>query len=356
MARRRLAGNHSKKQGLAPGTAVYVGAQREAPVAITVVNYDAEHVVEKSIDRVEDCFAFRDAPGVSWINVDGVHDAAVIQALAEGFGLHPLVQEDILNTHQRAKLEDFGDYLFLVARMIQWDDGNGEMDFEQVSLVLGENFVLSFQERPGDVFGPVRDRIRTAKARIRVLGASYLAYSLLDAIVDGYFVALEKRAEQIEAIEDELVSRPDRNLLQKIYHLRRGGLLLRKAVWPVRELAGALERAESPLIGEHLDAYLRDLYGHTVQAIDIAETLRDMLSGMLDTYLSSMSNRLNEVMKVLTIIATIFIPLTFIAGVYGMNFENMPEIGWRWGYATVWAVMLAVAAGMVVYIKRKRWM
>jgi len=311
--------------------------------------------VEKTVDRVEECLALKDAPGVLWINVDGVHDAAVVQALGEAFGLHPLVQEDVLHTNQRPKLEDFGDYLFIVIKMIQWNEGNGDLDVEQVSLVLGEGFVLSFQERPGDVFGPLRERIRTGKGRIRSVGAGYLAYSLLDAVVDGYFVVLEKRAERIDVLEDELVSHPDQDVLKEIHRLRRGGLLLRKAVWPVRELVGALGRLESPLIDEPLAVYLRDLYDHCVQVIDITETLREMLSGMLDTYLSSMSNRLNEVMKVLTIIATIFIPLTFIAGVYGMNFKNMPETGWRWGYATVWAVMLAVGVGMVLYVKRKKW-
>ena len=240
--------------------------------------------------------------------------------------------------------------------MLQWDAERSEMTVEHVSLVLGPNFVLSFQERPGDVFETVRNRIRQGKGRIRRMGADYLAYSLLDAIVDGYFVVLEGRGEQIEALEDELISRPSPETLSVIYRLRRQGLFVRRSVWPVREVAGAFLQHESPLLGEGVRAYFRDLYDHVVQVIDMTETFREMLAGMLDTYLSSLGNRTNEVMKVLTIIATIFIPLTFIAGIYGMNFEGMPELHWRWGYGGAWALMILVAGGMVIYLRRKKWL
>ena len=356
MAKRRLLSARSKKQGLPPGTPVYVGEEKAGPIRMTVIRYDEENVTEKPAESVEECLSLRDESCVMWINCDGVHDAGLVQALSEAFGLHPLVQEDILHTSQRAKVEDHTDYTYIVLQMLRWDEEREETITEQVSLILGDAFVLSFQERPGDVFGPLRDRIRTAKGRIRTMKADYLAYNLLDAIVDGYFVILEKRGEQMECLEDELVSQPSPATLEKIHHMRREALFLRKAVWPVREMIAGLERAESPRIGKAVRPYLRDLYDHAIQVIDTTETLREMLSGMLDTYLSSQSNRMNEVMKVLTIIATIFIPLTFVAGIYGMNFKAMPELEWRWGYAGALTVMAAVALAMVLYIRKKNWL
>ncbi len=356
MKKRKLVRGRSAKHGLPPGTPVYVGKAPGEPARITVIDYDEARVVEREVARPEECFAFRDRPTVTWINVDGIHDAALMQALGEHFGLHPLVQEDIVNTEQRPKVEDFGEYLYVVVKMLRWNDSAGEPDAEQVSLVLGRGFVLSFQERAGDVFDPVRDRIRGDKGRIRKMGAGYLAYSLLDAVVDGYFSVLEKRGEQVEALEDELIARPSPAMLAEIYRFRREGLFLRRCVWPLRELVASLERGGSPLLGKGMGVYLRDVYDHAVQVIDAMETIRDMLSGMLETYLSSLSNRMNEVMKVLTIIATIFIPLTFIAGVYGMNFKYMPETEWRWAYPAALGVMLLVAAVMLVYFRRRRWL
>ena len=356
MSGKRPPKSRAHKQGLPPGTPVYLGEEREGAVRITLIDYDETNVVETPIESADQCLPFKDKRSVTWINVDGVHDAAMIQTLAERLGLHPLVHEDILSTGQRPKVEDYEEYLYLVLKMIRWDGVRSEATFEQVSILLGRGLVVSFQERPGDVFEPVRQRIRSAKGRIRTMGADYLAHNLLDAIVDGYFVVLEQRGEQIEQLENEVISRPSPKTLGQIHRLKREGLLFRRAVWPVRELVAGLERTGSPLVGDALRPYLRDLYDHTVQVIDTSETFRDMLSGLLDTYLSSLSNRMNEVMKVLTVIATIFIPLTFIAGVYGMNFEAMPELHWRWGYATVLVTMAAVALGMAVYIKKKKWM
>jgi magnesium transporter len=355
MRRRKLIQTRSGKRGLPPGTPIYVGEAAGLPPDITVFDYDADKVLEERVGSIEECFPFRDKPSVTWINIDGLQNVQVIGALAERFGLHPLVQEDVVNTDHRPKVEDFDDYIFIVVKMMQWDAANEEATIEQVSLVLGENFVISFQERPGDVLEAVRGRIRAGKGRIRRMGSDYLAYSLLDAIVDGYFAVLERRGEQVELLEDELISRPGPETLKTIYQLKRDGLFIRKSIWPVREMVAGLERLESPLVGDGLSAYLRDLYDHTIQVIDTTETLRDMLSGMLDTYLSSVSNRMNEVMKVLTIVATIFIPLTFIAGIYGMNFKAMPELEWRWGYAGALLLMVAVAVGMILYIKRKKW-
>ena len=277
--------------------------------------------------------------------------------LGERFGLHPLVVEDILNTDQRPKLEDYGEYLFVVLKSLYHSKiESDEPEIEQISLVLGPNYVLSFQERAGDEFEPVRERIRSDKGRVRKMGADYLAYSLIDLIVDTYFIVLEKLGERMEILEEELVLNPTTETLQAIHQLKREMVFLRKSTWPLREVIGALERGESPLIQDSTSIYLRDVYDHTIQVIDAVETYRDILSGMLDIYLSSISNRMNEVMKVLTIIATVFIPLTFIAGVYGMNFQHMPELAWPWAYPLVWAVMITIAAVMVVYFQRKRWL
>ena len=356
MRMRNFFKGHSRKQGLPPGTLVYAGTERQEPVKITVVDYNESDFSEITLERVEDCFAFKDSASVSWINITGIHDPDVVRRIGDHFRLHPLVQEDILNTSQRSKTEDYDDYLYTVLKMLRWDNAHVQMIVEQVSLVIGANFVLSFQEQEGDVFDCIRERLRSAKGRIRKMKADYLAYSLLDAIVDGYFVVLERLGESLETLEEETIASPTNKTRENIYRVRQEGLFLRKAVWPVREMIGSLERLESPLISETMGPYFRDLYDHAVQVIDTTETFREMLSGLLDTYLSSISNRMNEIMKVLTIIATIFIPLTFFAGIYGMNFDFMPELHWKWGYPMVWGIMLATIAVMVIYFKKKKWL
>jgi len=345
-----------KKMGLPPGTLVHVGEKKAEKVRISIIDYDEAHVEEKEAKSVEECFPFKDKPSVTWINVDGLHEVNLIEQLGAHFGLHPLLLEDILHTEQRPKLEDHEAYLFVVLKMFYYNGEAREIEAEQVSLILGPNFVISFQEREGDVFKYVRERIRNSKGRIRKVGADYLAYALIDAIVDNYFIILEKLGETIESLEEELVTNPMPDTLQTIHHLKREMIFLRKSVWPLREVISALDRGESPLIQESTDVYLRDLYDHTIQVIDSVETFRDMVSGMLDIYLSSVSNKMNEVMKVLTIIATIFIPLTFIAGIYGMNFQYMPELGWRWGYPAVWFVIGTILIVMLVYFRRKKWL
>ena len=352
----RLMKRRSAKTGLPPGSLVHVGEERVGEVKVTLVAYDEAHFREEEIKTVVTCFPLEDRPTVTWINVDGIHQVAVLEQLGDRLALHPLVLEDILNTGQRPKLEDFDDYLFVVLKVFRYDDQSGEMEGEQISLILGPNYVVSFQEKPGDVFDPIRERIRSSKGRIRKMGADYLAYALIDALVDHYFVVLEQVEERVEFLEEELVTNPTPETLQTIHNLKRDMIFLRKSVWPLREVIGGLERGEPLLIGESIVVYLRDVYDHTIQVIDTIETFRDMISGMLDIYLSSVSNRMNEVMKVLTIIATIFIPLTLIAGIYGMNFQYMPELGWRWGYPTVWLIMLVIGALMLVYFRRKRWL
>jgi len=352
----RLIKERSKKVGLPPGTLVHIGEKKRERTTITILDYDEQHLQEQEIKTVDECLPFKDKPTVTWINVDGIHQVEILERLGEYFGLHPLVVEDILNTDQRPKVEDFGDYIFIVLKMFYYDDSADEIVTEQISLTLGPTLVISFQEREGDVFNPIRERIRSEKGRIRKMGADYLAYVLVDSIVDSYFIILEKLGEKIEDLEEELVTDPRPETLQTIHNLKREMIFLRKSVWPLREVVSGLERGESPLIQESTGIYLRDVYDHTIQVIDTVETIRDMLSGMLDIYLSSVSNRMNEVMKVLTIIATIFIPLTLIAGIYGMNFRYMPELEWPWAYPMLWLIMLAIGVLMLIYFRRKRWL
>ena len=352
----KLVPGQSRKRGLPPGTPVFVGQAREEAPEVTLFDYDEAQFRTERVTDIAGCASLKDKPSVTWINASGLHDVGLIQSLSEAFGLHPLVQEDILNTNQRPKVEDHGDYLYVVLRMLQWSDAAGEAVAEQVSLVLGRGFVLSFQERAGDVFDSIRDRIRAGKGRIRKMGADYLAYSLIDAVVDAYFVVLEKQGEKLEALEEELTLAPDRTTLRRINALKREVLLLRKSVWPLREVLSGLERTESGLLSDGLGIYLRDAYDHTIQIVDTIETFRDLLASTFDTYLSALSNRTNEVMKLLTIVATIFIPLTFIVGIYGMNFKYMPELDWAWGYAAVLLLMAVVAGAMVLYFRRKKWL
>jgi len=346
----------SKKAGLSPGTLVHIGEKKVERVRIRIIDYDVEQFQVKEIETIEECFPFKDTPTVTWINIDGLHEVQIIEKIGQHFGIHPLIQEDILHTGQRPKMEDMESYVFVVARMLFYDDEMGEVESEQVSLILGPNYVISFQEKEGDIFDPVRERIRNGKGRIRKMKADYLAYALVDTLVDNYFIILEKLGEKIEGMEDQLVANPTPETLQTIHILKREMIFLRKSVWPLREVISSLERGESPLIYESTGMYFRDVYDHTIQVMDTVETYRDMVSGMLDTYLSSLSNRMNEVMKVLTIIATIFIPLTFVAGIYGMNFEFMPELTWHWGYFAALGLMVIIFLGMVVYFKRKRWL
>ncbi len=347
----------SKKIGLSPGALVHIGKKKIEKVRIKLIDYDEKQLQEKEPKSIEECLPFKDLPTVTWVNIDGLHDIKVMEKIGKHFSLHPLVLEDILNTEQRPKIEDFDDYIFIVLKMLYCDEGDAEIRAEQVSIILGSNFVLSFQERAGDIFNPLRERITNAKGRVRKMGPDYLAYCLLDAIVDNYFVVLERLGEQIEGMEEELVTNPTPETLQTLHNLKREMIFLRKSVRPLREVVSRLERGESPLIKESTGIYLRDIYDHTIQVIDTVETFRDMLSGMLDIYLSSVSNRMNEVMKVLTIIATIFIPLTFVAGIYGMNFEYMPELKWHWVYPRAfWIVMAGIAGFMLFYFRRKRWL
>jgi magnesium transporter len=347
----------SQKTGLPPGSLVHIGRQRTEKVKITVIDYDETRFTEQVFDSVDACFPFRESPTVTWINIDGIQQTDILEKLGACYNLHPLVMEDILNTEQRPKTENYSDYLYIVMKMLYADMSANVVLTEQISLVLGQNYVISFQEGiEGDVFGQVRERLRNEKGKARKLGADYLVYSLIDAVVDNYFSVLETLGEQIEALEEKLVANPTSNTLQEIHYLKREMIFLRKAVWPLREVISSLQRGDSILVQDITRLYLRDVYDHTIQVIDTVETYRDMVSGMLDIYLSSVSNRLNAVMKVLTIIATIFMPLTFLAGVYGMNFKYMPELEWRYGYGMIWALMIFIGLYMLVYFRKKKWL
>jgi magnesium transporter len=345
----------SAKTGLPPGSLIHIGQRHTEKAKVTLCEYDESHFQEREISTLEGMHPAPSGEAVTWIHVDGLQEIGLLEQMGGIFCLHPLTLEDILNTEQRPKSEDHGDYLYIVLRLFH-EGADGALTPEQVSIVLGPNWLISLQEKEGKLIAPVRERLRNEKGRMRKAGVDYLAHALLDAIVDSYFVILDKFGEKIETLEDALIGRPSPETLRAIQALKREIILLRKSVWPLREMLSGLGRSDSPLIREQSIIYFRDIYDHAVQVIDTIETYRDMLSGMLDIYLSSISNRMNEIMKVLTIIATIFMPLTFLAGVYGMNFKYMPELEWHLGYFALWSVMIIIATFMLIYFRRKKWL
>ncbi len=346
----------SKKAGLAPGSLVYTGTKRQKPPKITIFDYSTDKVEEKVCSSVEETFKYRDTASVTWINIDGIHKVDLIEKIGKHFNIHPLILEDIVNTNQRPKVEDLEEFLFIILRMHANNSTATNFNTEQVSILITENCVISFQEQEGDLFDPIRNRIRTGKGKIRSMGTDYLAYVLIDAVVDNFFFILEQTGEVTENLENEVMENPIPEVLQKLHSLKRNLLFLRKSVWPLREEITKLQRTESSLITSSTNIYLNDVYDNTIQIIDMVETMRDIITGLLDMYLSNISNKMNEVMKVLTIIATIFIPLTFIAGIYGMNFANMPELQFKWGYFIVLGIMGFIGILMVWYFHKKKWL
>ncbi len=346
----------SSTTGLSPGTLIHVGEIKTDHSTLSFMNYTADTCFQQDNASLQQCLEPRDSAITTWINLDGLSDTDLIGALGQHFGLHPLVQEDILNTGQRPKMEDFDNYIYVVLKMLFQPDNNDDIHEEQVSLIMGPDFVLSFQEQPGDVFQPIRDRLLAGKGRIRTAGTDYLTYALIDVIVDNYFIILEQLGERIADMEDEVLQEPTPDTLETIHRLKHDLIHLRKSVWPLRELISGLQRADSEMISNTTKIFLRDVYDHTIQVIDTIESFRDMVSSMLDIYLSSVSNRMNEIMKVLTLIATVFMPLTFIVGVYGMNFNYMPELHWKWGYPAVLGLMLSIGICMWILFKRKKWL
>jgi magnesium transporter len=348
--------NRSKKSGLPPGTPIHIGEHRTDTVNIHSVTYNEAVVQEKDLTQEKE-FSFSPSEHtLTWMSIKGIHDIAPLKQIATGFQLHPLVLEDLVNSEQRPKVEDYEQYLFLVLKNISWDEKTRTVHTEQISLILGQNFVLSFQEGNHDVFHPVQVRLQNSKGPLRTQGSDYLFYALLDAVVDNYFFVLEALGEEIEVLEERVMKQTGQESLQYLHELKREMILLRKSVWPLREVVGRLSRGESSLVRQTTQVYLRDVYDHTVQVIETIETYREMLTSILEIYLTSLSNRLNEIMKLMAMIATIFIPLTLIASIYGMNFKHMPELEFKWGYPIVLAVMGLCAIGMGLFFRRKKWL
>ena len=345
---------HKKTIGAPPGTVVYQGEERTEKVRITLIEYNETEFIEKDFYDLSECLNYVNPAMVMWMNVDGIHREELIEAIGKKFNIHPLTLEDVVNTNQRPKFEDYENYVVAIMKMLYYDT---ELHAEQLSVVLMEGMVISFQEvHGGDAFDLIRTRIRQGKGRIRKMKADYLAYALIDAVVDCYFNILEKIGDKIELLEEELIAEPSKETMQKLHFMKREMIFVRKAIWPMRELVNNMDRCETTLIQTSTDIYLRDVHDHVVRVIDTVDTYRDLLSGMMDIYLSSVSNKMNEVMKVLTIITTIFVPVTFIAGVYGMNFEFMPELHSRWGYPLTWLAMLTIMFSLMMYFKKKKWL
>ena len=348
------------KQGSAPGTLSI--EDDAAPTKIVLIDYNETNATRVQVPTPEACAPYLDTESVSWVDVQGLGSEDILQRLGQVFDLHPLVLEDVVNVPQRPKVEDYEDQLVIISQMVMPKHQEDGFWIEQVSFVLGKHYLLTVQEEPQrDSFGPVRDRIRANKGIVRKLGADYLTYALLDAVIDGFFPVLEDYGERIEDLEEEVITHPTRQTLQKIYQIRRELLALRRSIWPQREAINILIRGGSHLISPEVQIYLRDCYDHTVQVMDMVETYRELASGLMDVYMSAVGNKMNEVMKLLTVVSSIFIPLTFIAGVYGMNFNteispfNMPELNWYWGYFLCLAVMAATAGGLVYFFWRRGW-
>jgi magnesium transporter len=345
------------KLGLAPGSLVFTGLQKMTNVDITVLHYSADYVEESNPKSMAEVITLiQSFKGVAWINIDGLHDENSIEEICTYLNIHKLSMEDILSVGQRPKLEEYQDYIQAVLKILTLDSTDETIEYEQLSFILKGNILVTFQEKTGDVFDSVRNRIKEGKGNVRKRGADYLLYALLDLVVDHYFIVLENFGEKLEDLETELLNNPDKTTLNKLHRLRRETLLLRRTVYPLREMIGRFEKLEEPLISNNIKVFIRDLYDHTIKVIENIEVLRDMTSGLLDLYMNTTSNKMNEIMKVLTILTSIFIPLTFISGVYGMNFVNMPELEFKYGYFAVLGLMVLVLIAMLIYLKRKKWL
>jgi magnesium transporter len=358
--RRRGIGKHlssrSRKAGMPPGSLVYIGSKTGAKQArITAIEYDGQSIVEREVDHPAELLPLKPAPAVTWINVDSIQDETLLGEFGQVFELSPLLLEDILNTEQRPKYEFLDNRIYIILKMFDFDTQHQEFFTEQVSIVIGPNFLITFQEEIGEEFDPIRQRLRSNSSRLRNGGPGFLAYSLIDTVVDRYFIVLEKAGLYLEDLEEYLMLDQPPNILHQVHHIKRELIFFRKHIWPVREVISSLQHADTELLDQQTQNYLRDVYDHTIQAMDTLETYRDLIGGIQDLYLSVLSNRMNEIMKVLTVISTIFIPLTFIVGVYGMNFKFMPELDQPWAYPTVWVIMIAIAIAMAIFFRRKRW-
>lgn len=339
-----------------PGKLVYIGKERkETPVHVTVIDYDETNFSERKISKIEDAFPYKDTGTSTWINIDGLHRTEIIEQIGKAYDVHSLFLEDIVNTNQRPKLEEGKENIFIVFKMLEYDGQSKSVNVEQISLVLGKNYVLSFQENVGDIFDSVRTRLRNPDSRIRKYGSDYLVYALMDKVIDNYFLIMEQIGEEVENLENKSEKIQNTKFVQQISQLKREIMILRRTIWPLREVINDLLRSEVKEIKPETLLFYRDLYDHTVQVMDAIETYRDSLTSALDVNFSLVNLKMNDVIKVLTIISTIFIPLTFIVGVYGMNFHYIPELEWHYGYFLVMLLMFAVAIGMIYYFKKKKW-
>lgn len=354
MGKKRKQHKRSSKAGLPPGSLVLIGDHRDDPVTIELIDYTESEKKEYEISNVEELKSCLETSTVSWVNINGIHNTDAIEAIGKIYGIHNLVLEDILNTDHRPKVEPFEDYVFFTMKMMWYNEDN-ELEREQISIVFGKPFVLCFQERKGDIFDPIRERIRTDSGLIRKRGSDYLVYRLIDSVVDNYFIIIERIEERVEDLEEAITADIDDDHMRTIQHMKREIITLKRALLPLREAVSGLEKGVSELVDKDNEKYFRDVYDHLIQIADNLETNREVLSGLMDMHVANMSNRMNQVMKVLTVIASLFIPLTFIAGIYGMNFDNMPELHLKYGYFYAWGLMIVVFISMLLFFKKKRW-
>jgi magnesium transporter len=352
---RRLVGPPSRRAGIPRDQRIPDGPKPAERAQLHVIQYGPDYFDEREVKTPDECFPAARPGVITWLNIDGLQDAQLLQSLAERIDLHPLVLEDVVTVGQRPKQEEYEGQHYIVLRMLEFSQEKAEVVPEQISLVVGKDYVLSFQEAPGDVWDPVRERLRAGKSSVRSKGADHLAYMLMDAIVDEYFKVVEIVGDQLDTIEAQVLADPGRETIGEIHHLKGELLVMRKAVWPLRDMFNTLIRDESAHFSAETKIFLRDLYDHAFQVIDAVEVMRDVVGGLVEVYLTIVSNRMNEVMKVLTVIGTVFIPLTFIVGVYGMNFDYFPELHMKWSYPVLWVIMVAIAGSMLVYFRRRGW-
>lgn len=346
----------SEKAGMPPGSLVHVGDVHDHVQSITLIDYNAAQHEKRTLASADEILPYDRPDTVTWVIVNGLSDVSMIETIGRHFDIHPLVLEDILNTHQRPKFEEFEHYLYIVFKAIALQNGDATVEYEQISLLLLNNIVITFKEKPDDILDPIINRLGVAQSHIRAQGGDYLAYVIMDTVIDQYFALQDAFDDLIETVEDELLTEPTQNTLAAIQKIKRELVYLRRSISPLRELLASIHRSESPLLRERTKHYFTDVYDHAIRIIEALESYRDLISGMLDIYLSSLSNKMNETMKVLTVFSTLFIPLTFIAGVYGMNFEFMPELKWKWGYPLLWAVFIGISGLLLMFFRKRKWL
>lgn len=348
--------SESEKAGLPPGALVHVGEILDTDTRILVVNYNQQKYAEHYVQSIDEVLPYRQENTVTWVNIEGLRAIDLIEAIGQHFDIHPLALEDILNTHQRPKFEDHENYLFIVVKALLLGDATFSVNYEQISVVVMNNLVFTFKEKQDELFDALRHRINNSKGRFRSLGADYLAYAIMDTIVDQYMSISDSLVDAIESVESELLDSPTEKTLSSIQQIKRELIFIRKTVSPVRELLAGMQRNESTLIEEKTQIYIRDVHDHAIRVIESIDSYRELVTGLLDIYLSSVSNKMNETMKVLTVFASIFIPLTFIVGIYGMNFEFMPELKWKWAYPVLWVVFVIISGLLLVFFRKKKWL